>query len=134
MVMKSFMVDPLDPLESHRIVQQALAGGVEVRRGDRVRLRPRGGAGVSDVALAGRVATIAVIEQDYEDRIHIAVTIDDDPRSRDLGEMGTIAHRFYFDIDEIEPMLRDVDDAALAPAAMDPGADAGDSSTATSMR
>jgi hypothetical protein len=107
MIMRSFAIDPLDPLESHRIVQQARAAdGAELRRGDRVRLRPRSGADLTERVLAGRVATIAVIEQDYEDRYHVAVTIDDDPGSRDLGEMGTIAHRFYFGIDEVEP-LRD---------------------------
>jgi hypothetical protein len=108
--MKSFVIDPLDPLESHRIVQQAVFDGGELRRGDRVRLRPRIGADLTDTALAGRVATIAVIEQDDQERIHIAVTIDDDDEDRDprndLGSMGRIAHRFYFGIDEIEPIVQ----------------------------
>jgi hypothetical protein len=106
--MKSYLIDPLDPLESHRIVQYAVSeGGVELKRGDRVRLRPRSGVtDVGDCLLTGRVATIAVIEQDYEDRIHIAVTIDDEniTPDRDLGPMGKIAHRFYFGIDEVEPL------------------------------
>lgn len=107
--MRSFAIDPLDPLESHRIVQQACAAdGAELRRGDRVRLRPKSGAELTDRILAGRVATIAVIEQDAEEHFHVAVTLDDDPASRNLGEMGTIAHRYYFGIDEVEP-LRDID-------------------------
>jgi len=108
--MKSYTIDPLDPLESHRIVQQVRAEGVELRRGDRVRIRPRAGGEMGDTSLAGRVATIAVIEQDYEDRYHVAVTMDDDPTVHRLGEMGTIAHRFYFDLDEVEPLR---DDAPL---------------------
>jgi hypothetical protein len=106
--MKSYTIDPLDPLESHRIVQQVRTEGVELKRGDRVRIRPRAAGGESgDNSLAGRVATIAVIEQDYEDRYHVAVTMDDDPTVHSLGEMGTIAHRFYFDLDEVEPLRGD---------------------------
>ena len=37
--------------------------------GDRVRLRPRKGGDVMDIALAGQVATIESIEQDYEGKL-----------------------------------------------------------------
>jgi hypothetical protein len=46
--------------------------GVELRRGDRVRLWPESSADIMDIALHGRIATIEVIEQDYESRIHLA--------------------------------------------------------------
>ena len=39
-----------------------------------MRLWPRGRADIFDLALAGRTATVAAIEQDYENRIHLAVT------------------------------------------------------------
>jgi hypothetical protein len=48
-------------------------------------------------------ATIVSIEQDYEDRILVTVTVDDDP-GRDLGRQGQIAHRFFFRPDELEPI------------------------------
>src|ERR1700746_3793459 len=77
--------------------------GVEVRRGDRVRLRPRAGGDIFDLALAGKIATIEAIEQDYEDRIHFAVVVDDDP-GRDFGHLRQIGHRFFFSLEEVEPM------------------------------
>jgi hypothetical protein len=84
------------------------AGGVELHPGDRVRLRPRGGADAFDLVLDGKIATIAVIEQDYEDCIHLAVTIDEDPGA-DLGAAGKPGHRFFFKLDEIEPLKEDAD-------------------------
>jgi len=63
----------------------ATVDGVELRRGSRVRLRPHAGKDVLDLALAGKVAIVEGIDQDYEDNLHIAVTIEDDP-GRDLGE------------------------------------------------
>ena len=47
--------------------------GVELRRGSRVRLRPRAGADVFDLALAGRVAVVDAIEEDMEGAVHLAV-------------------------------------------------------------
>jgi hydrogenase maturation protease len=77
--------------------------GVELRRGSRVRLRPRAGADVFDVALAGRLAVVAAIEQDTEGAVHLVVCVDDDP-GRDLGAASQLAHRFFFSPDEVEPI------------------------------
>lgn len=77
-------------------------GEVTLRPGDRVRLCPRGGADAFDLLLQGRIATIESIEQDFEDRIHIAVTVDDDP-GRDLGARRLPGHRFFFSPLEVEP-------------------------------
>ena len=63
--------------------------------GDRVRLRPRPGGDVMDLALAGKTATIEAIEQDYDGQIHLAVVVDDDP-GRDLGLARQPGHRFFF--------------------------------------
>ncbi len=92
-----------DPQVPRRRLERALAAGIELKPGDRVVLRPRRSADIFDTALAGRAATIAAIEQDYENRVHVAVTVDDDP-GRDLGEAGKIGHRFFFDVDEVEPI------------------------------
>ena len=80
-----------------------LVDGTEVRRGSRVRLRPRAGADVFDIALAGRLAVVAAIEEDMEGAVHLVVTVDDDP-GRDLGVAAQLAHRFFFAPDEVEPL------------------------------
>src|SRR5450432_1085968 len=75
----------------------AIACGIEIKPGDRVRLRPLGRADVFDLALDGKMATIVSIEQDFEDRIHLSVTVDDDP-GNDFGRQGKPGHRFFFGI------------------------------------
>ena len=64
-------------------------------------LRPRGKADIFDLALVGKIATIASIEQDFENKIHLAVTVDEDP-GRDFGQTGKPGHRFFFGVDEVE--------------------------------
>jgi hydrogenase maturation protease len=80
-----------------------LVDGVKLRRGSRVRLSPRARGDAFDLALAGRSAVIDAIEQDMEDNLHLAVTIEDDP-GRDLGERRQPGHRFFFSPDEVEPL------------------------------
>ena len=84
------------PVESVRVF------GVELRPGDRVRLWPQKRADIMDTALAGKVATIEAIERDYENNVHLAVVIDDDP-GRDLGMLRQPGHRFFFAPEEVEP-------------------------------
>jgi hypothetical protein len=79
------------------------AHGVNLKPGDRVRLWPLGRSDIFDIALEGKLATIVSIEQDFEDRIHLAITVDDDP-GKDLGVQGKPGHRFFFGIEEVEPV------------------------------
>ena len=72
-----------------------------VKPGDRVRLRPKPGGDVFDVVLAGRVAVVESVEQDFDNRTHVAVIIEDDP-GRDLGLLRQPGHRFFFSADEVE--------------------------------
>ncbi len=74
---------------------------LEFRPGDRVLLRPRKQADIFDIALNGKVAIVESIERDFEDKIHVAVTVEDDP-GRDLGVAHQIGHRFFFGADEVE--------------------------------
>jgi hydrogenase maturation protease len=83
--------------------ESVVVDGAELRRGSRVRLRPRAGADVFDIALAGRVASVAAIEEDTEGAVHLVVTVDDDP-GRDLGAASQLAHRFFFAPEEVEPL------------------------------
>ncbi len=69
--------------------------------GDRVRLRPRGGADILDLELAGRVGVVEAIERDYDDQVHLAVVLEDDP-GRDLGLERQPGHRFFFRLSEVE--------------------------------
>jgi hydrogenase maturation protease len=77
--------------------------GVELRARSRVRLKPRAGGDVFDLALAGRTAVIEGIEQDLDGNVQLAVAIDDDP-GRDLGMRRQPGHRFFFSPDEVEPL------------------------------
>ncbi|MBI1762488.1 MAG: hypothetical protein HYR56_13730 [Acidobacteria bacterium] len=77
--------------------------GIELKKGDRVLLRPRAGGDIFDLALAGKTATIENIEQDYENTIHLAVVLDDDP-GKDLGLLRQPGHRFFFVPEEVEPL------------------------------
>jgi hydrogenase maturation protease len=79
--------------------------GVQVRRGDRVKLRPRAGGDVFDLALDGKIAAIESIEQDYEGKLHVCVVVDDDP-GRDIGLMRQPGHRFFFAPEEVEPFAK----------------------------
>ena len=88
-------------------------GAKTIRRGSRVRLCPRAGGDVFDLALSGRLAVVEGIDEDAEGRLHVSVTLDDDP-GRDLGAARVLGHRFFFGLDEIEP----VDDAPGATAAV----------------
>lgn len=78
-------------------------GGIELGRGSRVRLRPGKRADIFDTLLEGKIAVIEAIEQDFENNIHFAVVIEDDP-GRDLGEMRQAGHRFFFSSSEIETL------------------------------
>jgi hypothetical protein len=89
--------------EEKPTLQSVFVNGVELKKGSRVLLWPRPGGDIMDLALAGRAAFIEGIEQDYEDRIYIAVTLEDDP-GRDLGEDRILGHRFFFSPEEVEPL------------------------------
>lgn len=86
-----------------RGVESALIAGIQVIQGSRVRLRPRSRADMLDTALDGRLATVEGVEEDDEGHLHVAVTLDDDP-GRDLGEARLPGHRFFFPVEEVEPL------------------------------
>ncbi|CAN7561905.1 hypothetical protein LJR029_001640 [Caballeronia sp. LjRoot29] len=77
--------------------------GVALQVGSRVVLHPHARADIFDLALRDQIATIESIERDFEDHVHVAVTIDCDP-GRDFGLARMPGHRFFFAPDEIEPL------------------------------
>ncbi len=90
-------------LEDKTPLEYVWVGEAAVRLGDRVRLKPRQGGDIFDLALAGRIATIQSIEQDYEGKIHLAVVVDDDP-GNDIGRMRQPGHLFFFAPEEVMPV------------------------------
>jgi hydrogenase maturation protease len=106
-------------LEDKAAVDHLEIDGVVVRTGDRVRLRPKEGGDILDIALRGQIAIIESIEEDYEGIQHVCVVLDDDP-GRDLGMMRQPGHRFFFTPAEVEPIgkstLEPSDEIARASA------------------
>lgn len=90
-------------LEDKPALDRITVQGVESATGDRVRLRPRSGGDIMDVALAGKIGIIESIEQDYEGKVQVAIVMDDDP-GKDLGMLRQPGHRFFFHLEEIEPL------------------------------
>jgi hypothetical protein len=100
-----------DPLEEKPKPEAVRVFGVDLKAGDRVRLWPQKKADIFDMVLAGKVAVIESIEQDYDDHIHLAVVVEDDP-GRDLGTLLQPGHRFFFSPEEVEPIVLGDDLAA----------------------
>jgi hypothetical protein len=91
-------------LEEKTPVESLPVDGVELRTGSRIRLRPRKGGDVFDLALEDKIAIIECIEQDYEGKFHFAVVLEEDP-GRDMGMLRQPGHRFFFDPEEVEPVI-----------------------------
>lgn len=89
-------------LEDKAQLEQIEIAGSLLRKGDRVRLQPRSGGDILDIALRGQIAIIESLEEDYEGQQHVCVVLEEDP-GRDLGMMRQPGHRFFFSPDEVEP-------------------------------
>jgi hydrogenase maturation protease len=84
--------------------------GVHVGRGSLVRLTPRTGGDVFDLALAGKTAVVESIQQDMEGNLSLAVVLEDDP-GRDLGVARQPGHRFFFAVSEVQPLSASLEHA-----------------------
>jgi hydrogenase maturation protease len=101
------------------VEQSVEVDGVTLRPGSRVRLHPRTGGDVLDLALAGQVAVVEGVDQDHDGDLHLAVTLEIDP-GRDLGESRIPGHRFFFTPAEVEPLPDEAGGAASPGAGMSP--------------
>lgn len=97
------MPDEANPFDGAERLPSTWINGVLVSPGSPVRLHPSGPADILDLALRGRSAAVESIEVDFEGRVFVSVTLDDDP-GRELGRIGQPGHRFYYRADEIEPL------------------------------
>jgi hypothetical protein len=74
----------------------------QVKAGDRVRLHPKARADAFDMLLEGKTARVESIEQDFENRTYLVVTVDDDPGREQWDERVLPGHRFFFFPQEVE--------------------------------
>jgi hypothetical protein len=95
-----------DFFNSNSRLEYVEVAGVPLRAGDRVRIRPRARADAMDLVLAGKTAQIEAIEQDAENKVHVALVIEDDP-GLDCGLLRQPGHRFFYGVDEIVPLGRE---------------------------
>jgi hypothetical protein len=86
------------PDETPEGASVAIAGG-EASRGARVRLAPKRQADSMDLFLDGRTAVVAAVHHDVDNRVYVAVTVEDDPAADIQGRVGRY---FYFYPDELE--------------------------------
>ncbi len=108
------------PGEDYPPPQSALVAGRSVKAGDRVRLRPGRQAtrpqgsltDAFDILLEGKIARVEAIQQDFENRLYLVVTLDDDPGREQWDERMLPGHRFFFFPEEVEPL----EDAAQGEA------------------
>jgi len=71
-----------------------IVNGILYSKGDKVRLKlGQRRSDASDMLIDGRLATIEIIHTDYDDKVHIAVTMDDDPGQDMLRDLGI--YRFF---------------------------------------
>jgi hypothetical protein len=96
-------VDGPRPSQPHLAGETSAVKASALRVGDHVRLKPKPSSDIMDVVLRDQLAVVEAIERDFDDRLHIAVTILDDP-GRDLGIDRMPGHRFFFAPDEVEPV------------------------------
>jgi hypothetical protein len=81
---------------------EAEVGGRRLRRGGKVRLRPREDADLHARMLDGRVATVERILVDVEGRTHLGVTIDGEPGQQLLRETGRLLFFFPPEVEVID--------------------------------
>ena len=107
-------------LEGREQIDELEISGRRVRPGARVRLAPRSGGDIFDLALAGQIGSVQTIEQDFEGKFYVAVILDDDP-GRSIGPRGP-GHRFFFAPEEVEWLLPNSELTAVADGAHYPRA------------
>jgi hypothetical protein len=93
------------PGEDYPPPESITIAGREVRAGTRVRLCPKTRrADAFDAVLDGKTGTIEVIHQDFENRIYLVVTVDDDPALEQMQMHSRImpGHLFFFFPEEVE--------------------------------
>ncbi|MEU7629234.1 hypothetical protein AB0C34_04495 [Nocardia sp. NPDC049220] len=93
-----------DPLADNAVRPDSdavVVGGMLVRKGSRVRLRPSRRADAQDLFFDGKPARVTSVHEDVDGQAHVGVVLDDDPAA-DLHEW--YGRYLYFAPDELEPL------------------------------
>jgi hypothetical protein len=96
---------PTEPpgLEDPRAGQdEAVIDGKTFRRGGKVIIRPKPDADLHARMLDGRTATIERIFTDYDGKMHLGVTVDDDPGQELMRETGRYLFFFAPEVEVVE--------------------------------
>jgi hypothetical protein len=96
------VADPA-PAEEVRGEERIEVDGRTFARGEHVRLRPQAGRNAQDHLLVGRSATIERIYIDYDDIVHLCVTVDDDPGQDLMRDIGRYLYFKPAEVEAIEP-------------------------------
>src|SRR6266700_5896574 len=83
--------------------------GREIKAGQRVCLHPIARADIFDKLLAEKTARVETIQQDFENRVYLVVTLDDDPGREQWDERILPGHRFFFFPEEVEPLAESME-------------------------
>jgi hypothetical protein len=89
-------------LEGEAVPTQVAVTGGTARVGSRVRVWPSARADAFDTLMEGKSGHVEAIQQDYEGRVYLVVTLDDDPGREQPDERALPGHRFFFFPTEIE--------------------------------
>jgi hypothetical protein len=84
-------------------LQAVSINGISLREGDLVRVRPKSRGDGKDPTLSGKIAMIESIEQDAENKTHLALVLEDEP-SGNAGLRRQSGLRFFYGTDEVEPL------------------------------
>ena len=82
--------------------ERAVVDGVTFERGSTLLLRPGTDRDPFDRILDGRSATLERIYLDYDDRVYLAVTVDDDPGQELMRETGRYLYFFAQEVEVID--------------------------------
>jgi hypothetical protein len=86
-----------------RRVAAVILKGVELRAGDRVKIKPKHDEVFSVVALTDKIGVIEAFEQDAENRVHVLLVLEGEPAEGETPWYQS-GERFLFTLDEIEPV------------------------------
>jgi hypothetical protein len=94
--------DPAPPRDGQAGEPEATVDGITYRPGARVRLLAHNGT-AQDHLLDGRTATVERIYIDYDDAVHLGVTLDDDPGRELMRDIGRYLYFKPADVEVIAP-------------------------------
>jgi hypothetical protein len=82
--------------------EEAVLDGKTVRRGGKVIIRPKPDADLHARMLEGRTATVERIFTDYDGKMHLGVTVDDDPGQELMRDTGRYLFFFSGEVEVVD--------------------------------